>query len=70
VAHEVQGRVFSLVGSLAALTAPLGLLLAAPVADLLGVRAWYVAGALACLAMGGGAFFVPSVMRLEQKQEA
>ena len=53
VAADHQGRVLSLMGSLAALTAPVGLILAAPVAELLGVRAWYLAGAAACALMAG-----------------
>lgn len=60
ISPALQGRVFTLLGSLAGLAAPLGLLLAAPVAELAGVRAWYVAGALACLSMAvAGALFRP-----------
>jgi MFS transporter, DHA3 family, macrolide efflux protein len=44
VAPEMQGRVFMLLGSLAAAMAPIGLLLAGPVAEHIGVRVWYVAG--------------------------
>ncbi len=59
VAPEFQGRVFTLYGSLASIAAPVGLALAAPVADLLGVRIWYAAGGVACLLMGVGGFLVP-----------
>ena len=51
VPPELQGRVFGLYGSLATIATPIGLVLAAPVAQLLGVRAWYVAGGLACAAL-------------------
>ena len=56
-------------GSLAAATAPLGLLLAAPVAEMVGVRAWYVTGGLVCLSMGVAGFFLPSLMRIEEAPE-
>ncbi|MBK8229073.1 MAG: MFS transporter [Candidatus Eisenbacteria bacterium] len=65
IAAEYQGRVFTLVGSLAAATAPLGLLLAAPVAELVGVRAWYVTGGLVCLAMGAVGFLLPPLLTIE-----
>jgi DHA3 family macrolide efflux protein-like MFS transporter len=66
VATDYQGRVFTLIGSLAGATAPLGLLLAAPITELLGVRWWYVTGGSVCLAMGIAGFFLPSLMRIEQ----
>jgi len=44
---------------------PLGLLIAGPVADTLGVQAWYVAGGAACLLIGVAAFFVPAIVHLE-----
>ena len=56
-------------GSLAAATAPLGLLLAAPVAEMVGVRAWYVTGGLVCLSMGVAGFLLPSLMRIEESPE-
>lgn len=65
VAPEYQGRVFTLIGSLAGITAPAGLLVAAPIAELLGVRSWYVAGAVACVAMGLLGFSLPALLRIE-----
>lgn len=65
VAPEFQGRVFTLYASLGTLVAPIGLALAAPVAELFGVRVWYAAGGLACVSMGVVAFFVPAIARLE-----
>ncbi|MGQ0721738.1 MAG: MFS transporter [Candidatus Eiseniibacteriota bacterium] len=66
IAPELQGRVFALLGSLAGATAPVGLLFAAPVAELVGVRTWYVAAGVACVAMGSIAFLAPAVMRIEE----
>jgi len=62
---EMQGRVFTLVGSLSAAASPVGLALAAPVADLLGIRFWfYIAGGL-CLLMGLTGFLIPAVRLLD-----
>ena len=66
IAADYQGRVFTLMGSLAGVTAPLGLLLAAPIAEVVGVRAWYLAAGLASIAMGIAGFFLPSLMRIEE----
>lgn len=49
VAPEIQGRVFMLLGSLSSLMAPVGLLIAGPFAERVGVRVWY---------LGGGAFLL------------
>ncbi|MFN3346773.1 MAG: MFS transporter [Candidatus Bipolaricaulaceae bacterium] len=66
VAPEVQGRVFSVVGSLAAAASPLGLALAGPVADLLGIQIWFILGAAGLILMGVGGFFIPSLVRIEE----
>jgi len=65
VAPEMQGRVFTLMQSASTAISPLSLLAAGPVADLLGVRIWYVVAGLVCLLMGSAAFFVPAIMHLE-----
>lgn len=69
-APDFQGRIFTLVGSLAGITAPLGLILAAPVADLFGVRTWFYAGAVACVSMGLGALAVPAITQIEERVAA
>lgn len=66
VAPEMQGRVMSLVGSGSAAMMPLSLLIAGPVADAVGVRAWYVVGGLACAGIGLLAFAVPAIMNVER----
>ena len=65
IAPDYQGRVFSLVGSLAGASAPLGLIVAAPMAELVGVGVWYLAAGVACVVMGIGGFFAPALMRIE-----
>lgn len=69
VAPEMQGRVMSLLGSLATAMTPLGLAVAGPVADWLGVQTWYVAGGLVALLIGVGGFFSTSLMNIEERAE-
>lgn len=70
IAPEIQARVFTLIGSLISLSSPLGLALAGPVADWLGLQAWYlVAGAL--LGLTTVAFyFTPTIMNIEENAYA
>ena len=65
IAPSYQGRVFTLMMSVAGAITPVGLLLAAPLADLAGVRAWYLAGGVVCAAMGAAAFFVRPILQIE-----
>jgi DHA3 family macrolide efflux protein-like MFS transporter len=65
IAPEYQGRVFTLMMSVSGAMTPVGLLLAAPLADLAGVRAWYLAGGVVCAAMGAAAFFVRPILQIE-----
>jgi len=65
VAPEVQGRVFATLGSLGSGMLTLGMVIAGPVADTLGVRIPYLVGGLSQVLIGTGAFFVPALMYLE-----
>jgi DHA3 family macrolide efflux protein-like MFS transporter len=70
VPQEVQGRVFTVVLSGSGAMAPLGLSIAGPVADALGVRLWFVIAGIAMVAMGIGAFFVPAIMSIEDERRS
>ncbi len=70
VEPAMQGRVFTLIGSVSAGMAPLGLIIAGPVADLLGVQTWYLLGGAMCLLMGVLGFFIPAVVHLEDHGKA
>ncbi|HSS95570.1 MAG TPA: hypothetical protein VLK33_00990 [Terriglobales bacterium] len=61
----MQGRVFTLTGALATGLSPLGLLIAGPLADSLGVQTWFIVGGAFCVVMGLMAFALPAVMTLE-----
>jgi DHA3 family macrolide efflux protein-like MFS transporter len=62
---EMQGRVFTLLSSLAAGMAPLGLVIAGPVADWLGVRAWFIVGGFVTVFMGSIGFMLPALLGVE-----
>jgi DHA3 family macrolide efflux protein-like MFS transporter len=65
VAPEMQGRVFTLLGSVATAMSPLGLIVAGPVADALGVQTWFLIGGTTTLLIGLAAFFVPAIVHIE-----
>ncbi|MGE5379252.1 MAG: MFS transporter [Candidatus Saccharibacteria bacterium] len=64
---DMQGRVFALISAISAGMSPLGLILAGPIAEILGIQFWFVAGGLVMIVMGAGSFFLPYVMRLEDR---
>ncbi|MCB8987952.1 MAG: hypothetical protein H6661_09420 [Ardenticatenaceae bacterium] len=61
----MQGRIFTLLTSLSAAMAPLGLILAGPLADQLGVRTWFLIGGSVTLLMGIAGFFIPMILSIE-----
>jgi DHA3 family macrolide efflux protein-like MFS transporter len=65
VPPDMQGRVFTLLGSASAAMAPLGLIIAGPVADKFGVQTWYIIGGVVTAAMGLIGFFMPAVLNVE-----
>jgi DHA3 family macrolide efflux protein-like MFS transporter len=65
VPPEIQGRVFTLSRSGMDVMSPLGMLVAGPLADVLGVQGWYALTGCVIVVMAVGAFFIPAVTRLE-----
>ena len=65
---SIQGRVFSLVGSLTGLAAPIGLILAGPVSDRLGIQIWFLLCGVLCVIIGVSLFFIPSVVHIETQR--
>lgn len=70
VEPAMQGRVLSLLNSLAMGTTPIGLLVAGPVSDLLGVRSWYIVGGLFSVGAALLGRFLPSLRALEAPSPA
>jgi DHA3 family macrolide efflux protein-like MFS transporter len=66
---DMQGRVMSLLNSGATAIAPLGLLIAGPFSDWLGIRVWFWAGGILCVLIAISAFFRPVIMNVEAQTE-
>ncbi len=66
VAPEIQGRVFTMMGSLIWITSPFSLAVAGPVSDWLGLQVWYVTAGVMCVATGLAGFFVPAIVNIEE----
>lgn len=69
VRPDMQGRVMSLLNSGATAIAPLGLLIAGPFSDWLGIRVWFWVGGILCMLIATSAFFVPIIMNVENYKE-
>lgn len=69
VAPEMQGRVFTLIGSLSGLMSPIGLIIAGPIADTFGVQSWFIIGGVMTMLMGIIGFLVPAIMNIEEDKE-
>ena len=65
VAPEKQGRIFTLIGSVAGLMSPVGLAIAGPLADTYGVQTWFTLGSAALFILGIGSFFLPAIIHFE-----
>lgn len=63
---EMQGRIFTLIGSFAGAISPIGLIAAGPVADHLGVQTWFLIGGVVTLLMALTMFMVPAVVHFEE----
>jgi DHA3 family macrolide efflux protein-like MFS transporter len=66
---DMQGRVMSLLNSGATAISPLGLLLAGPFSDWLGIRVWFWAGGILCMLIAIAAFFRPIIMNVESHKD-
>jgi DHA3 family macrolide efflux protein-like MFS transporter len=66
VRPDMQGRVFTLITSVASAMTPLGLAVAGPVADIFGVQIWFIVGGAVTIFMAILAFFIPAVMNFEK----
>ena len=70
VAPEMQGRVFTLINTMAAGMSPLGLIIAGPISDKLGVQTWFIIGGIVTGLMGVVSLFVPAIMNFEEGRGA
>jgi DHA3 family macrolide efflux protein-like MFS transporter len=65
VAPDMQARVFSLLGSLAGGMSPIGLIIAGPISDHIGIQAWFLLGGILCILMAIAGIFIPAVINIE-----
>jgi DHA3 family macrolide efflux protein-like MFS transporter len=68
VPADMQGRVFTLAMSGSAAMTPIGLAVAGPLSDSLGVQIWFLIGGIVMIAVGVFAFFSSSVMNIEENE--
>jgi DHA3 family macrolide efflux protein-like MFS transporter len=69
VEPERQGRVFTLMNGMAAAMMPISMLIAAPIADLIGIRGWLAVASIGCLVISAAGFLTPDLMNVESSQE-
>lgn len=67
VPPEMQGRVFTLLISTVSMMAPLGLAVAGPLADGLGLRSVFVTAGIGCVVMGLVWICMPTILNLEDQ---
>jgi MFS transporter, DHA3 family, macrolide efflux protein len=65
VPSELQGRVFTVIGSVSGLAAPIGMAISGPLADRFGVQLWFVIGGILSILMGVVLGLVPATYHLE-----
>ncbi len=67
VEPDMQARIFSLLSSVGTGIAPLGLIIAGPVADRVGIQAWFLLGGILCIFMAVSGLFIPAVINMEKE---
>lgn len=65
VAPNMQGRIFTLMSSVATAMTPVGLIIAGPVAERFGVQFWFLIAGIFILFMGVWSFFIPVIRHIE-----
>jgi len=67
VEPDMQARIFSLLTSVGTGIVPIGLMIAGPVADRIGIQTWFLLGGILCIFMAMTGLFIPAVMNIEKK---
>lgn len=70
VEPDMQGRVMSLINSIAQAMMPLSLLVAGPIADATSLQAWYWVAGILCALLSLGGFFIPALYNIEENHHA
>ena len=67
IAPEMQGRVMGLLSAGTSAMAPLGLVIAGPMADKLGIQFPFIVAGVVTILMGIAGFLIPAVMNVEEE---
>lgn len=70
ITPEMQGRAFTLIGSLLTLSSPVGLALAGPVSDRFGMQVWYIAAGALTTLCAISMLLMPDVVHIERQGKA
>lgn len=68
VEPDMQARIITLLSSVGGGMAPIGLMIAGPVADHAGIQTWFFLGGILCVLMSVAGLFIPAVMNIENHQ--
>jgi DHA3 family macrolide efflux protein-like MFS transporter len=66
---NMQARVFSLLSSLAGGMAPLGLIIAGPISDGMGIQTWFLLGGVLSILMAVAGSLIPALANIEEKRD-
>ena len=66
VEPKMQGRVFSLIGTMAMAASPIGMIVAGPVSEFFGVQTWFAVGVVYILLMCTVMLLSPAIRNLEE----
>ena len=64
---EMQGRMFTIIGMVCTAMIPVGLSLAGPVADVVGVHRWYIISGVVIVVAAIAAALNPKIMSIENR---
>ncbi len=67
---DIQARILSLLWSIGGGMAPIGLMVAGPVADRFGIQSWFYLGGALCIFMCLVGLCIPAVMKIEEERSA
>ena len=68
VEPEMQARVFALMTCVGTAIAPIGLMVAGPIAEQFGIQVWFFVGGGLCILMALLGLCVPAVMNIEEQR--
>ena len=65
-APEMQGRAWTITGTIMGGVTPLALIIAGPITDILGIKFWYIAGGIGSVIIGITLMLIPAVVHIEE----